>query len=64
MGGDHSMVDPQDLIDAGSGWEIAPNLDTIVPWSRRVTSPFNGGLGGLQAAKLEVAEQIDKLYRA
>lgn len=64
VGGDQSMVDPQDLIDAGSGWVIAPNLDTIVPWSRRVTSPFNGGLDGLRAAKLEVAEQIDKLYRA
>ena len=40
VGGDHSMVDPTTLIDAGSGWVAPPDLDTVVPWQRQLRRPL------------------------
>jgi polysaccharide pyruvyl transferase WcaK-like protein len=61
VGGDHTMGNPQDLIDAGSGWAIAPDLDTVIPWSRHIRQPYSGRLPQLVAAKLEVADRVGRL---
>jgi polysaccharide pyruvyl transferase WcaK-like protein len=58
VGGDHSMVDPMTLVNAGSDWALPPDLSTVVPWSRHVTAPFGGALPRLVAAKTEVAERV------
>lgn len=63
VGGDHSMVDPVTLIDAGSGWAAPPDLDTIVPWNRHVAAPFDGALPRLQADKRAVADRVASLAR-
>lgn len=61
VGGDHTMGSPQDLIDAGSSWVVAPDLEHIVPWSRHIRPPFGGHLSQLIAAKTEVADRVSAL---
>ena len=63
IGGDHSMVDPTTLIDAGSGWVAPPDLDTVVPWQRHIGDPFDGALSKLQADKRAVAERVRALSK-
>jgi hypothetical protein len=60
-GGDYAMVDPGALLDAGSGWALAPDLQTPVPVSRRVGVPFDGRLASLQEAKQAVAQRVSSL---
>jgi polysaccharide pyruvyl transferase WcaK-like protein len=63
VGGDHSMVDPTTLIDAGSGWVAPPDLETVVPWQRHIGDPFDGALPKLQADKRAVAERVRALSK-
>ena len=63
-GGDSLTTSGQTLIDEGSGWTMAPDLETVVPSSRRTTGPFGGALPKLQADKRSVAEAVLDLVNA
>ncbi len=64
VGGDYSTTAATNLTNLGSGWAIAPDLETTVPSSRRSMSPYEGALPQLQAAKRAVADQLVVLARS
>ena len=60
-GGDYAMTPEKTLIDAGSGWATAEDLETPITASRKVITPYGGALTSIQAKKKQVADHVLEL---
>jgi len=58
VGGDAVSSSPTDLIDQGSGWAIAPDLENPLPANRSTGVAFGGKLPRMRSAKQAVASTI------
>lgn len=58
VGGDGATSSPSDLIEQGSGWALAQDLENPIPANRSVGIAFGGKLPQMRSAKQAVATTI------
>ena len=60
---DYYRTKHESLVELGSGWSVATDLDQPLPAGDPPTAPFSGRLPALRATKQRVAEQVSLLAR-
>ena len=60
-GSDYYRIKHESLIELGSGWTVAPDLEQTVEVDPRPKIPFGGRLVSIQEAKRAVAQQVVSL---